>query len=178
MPTVTASALPESSLLAEYGAGTSGATGNYVDCYQTEVPRAVNLHEFVFAFYTTPLFKMERTVLGLLAGKSSTDNEAEHLAIGNSEVFAAWSVEKRSDDQLLMCDFRGRTRSWFMVAPREADGGVGTVLRFGSAVVARRNRRTGVTEQGWVFDALLGFHKLYSKMLLRSAKSRLVRLHS
>lgn len=44
----------------------------------------------------------------------------------------------------------------------------GTTLYFGSAVVPRK--RGGM---GWPFTALLGFHKLYSRVLLGSAVRRL-----
>jgi hypothetical protein len=74
------------------------------------------------------------------------------------DTFAAWSVEAHTGNQLLMCDFQGRTRSWFMVS--------GTRLLFGSAVVP-----VTVTESR--FRWLLGLHRLYSRALLRAARSRL-----
>ena len=51
----------------------------------------------------------------------------------------------------------------------------GTRLYFGSAVVPRRSARAGKPSLGPLFSALLGFHKLYSRILLRAARSRLVR---
>ena len=86
---------------------------------------------------------------------------------------AAWTVEARGTDQLLLCDFQGRTRSWLMVTPGEH--GHSTRLYFGSAVVARVDRRTGRSRMGWGFHALLGFHRLYSRALLRAAQRRLQR---
>lgn len=151
----------------------------YTDSFAARISRRVDIAEFVYAFYTTNLFKLERIVLNHLAARPSTDAQAELLAAGEIETFAAWNVEARTDNQLLMCDFRGRTRSWFMVEPIEADSGdlsgAGTLLRFGSAVVPVRNRKTGETELGRSFELLLGFHRLYSKMLLRSAVRRLKR---
>lgn len=76
-----------------------------------------------------------------------------------------------------MCDFQGRTRSWLMVAPAEGGSAGSTRLYFGSAVVPARAPRAGTEtpDLGWTFRLLLGFHKLYSRALLFSAKSRLMR---
>ena len=43
--------------------------------------------------------------------RPSPDTQARDLAIGERDAFAAWSVEDRSENQLLMCDFYGCTRS-------------------------------------------------------------------
>jgi hypothetical protein len=53
--------------------------------------------------------------------------------------------------------------------------GQATKLFFGSAVVPIVDRRSGQRKMGFAFQALLGFHKLYSRMLLRAAVSRLAR---
>jgi hypothetical protein len=149
------------------------ASGAYADCYVTEVARAVSLAEFVEAFYTTGVFKLERLVLRLFASRPSTDAQARQLARGELSSFAAWSVEARAANQLLLCDFTGRTRSWFMVAMPENPDRVGTRLYFGSAVIPVKSPKTGRTSLGPVFGALLGFHKLYSRVLLRAAWLRL-----
>src|SRR5262249_21100027 len=101
----------------------------------------------------------------------STDREAEELAAGSRNSFAAWRVEARDAGQLLVS--AGRTRSWLMAAPVGPGSGVATRLFFGSAVVAPPRRRGGNAPPGFVFHALLGFHKLYSRALLRAAVSRL-----
>jgi hypothetical protein len=62
-----------------------------------------------------------------------------------------------------------------MVAASENPDFVGTSLYFGSAVVPVRSPKTGRTRLGPVFSALLGFHKLYSRVLLRAARRRLYR---
>ena len=61
-------------------------------------------------------------------------------------------------------------RSWLMVDP--VGHGV-TRLYFGSAVVPVTNARTGSAGLGTAFVALLGFHKLYTRILLRAASMRL-----
>ena len=169
--------MPESALLNRYGNSSACEDVQpFTDCYSVSIDREVALAEFVFAFYTTPVFKLERVILKHLAAKSSTDDEARQVSDGSIDAFAAWTVEARTEDQLMMRDYRGRTRSWFMVSPTVATGERQTLLYFGSAVVPALNRKTGKLEIGSGFRLLLGFHKLYSKILLYSAKLRLAKL--
>jgi hypothetical protein len=146
------------------------ANGSYVDCYCTEIPKQVSFPEFILAFYTTPLFKMERFILKYMASRPSSDIQAKELADGGAREFAAWYVEGRAEDQILMCDFSERTRSWLMVA---AGSNGGTRLYFGSAVVPIRDLKTGKLSMGFIFQALLGFHRIYSVLLLYSARARM-----
>ena len=147
--------------------------GSYVDCYRAEVAERVAFSEFIFAFYTTPLFKLERFILKLLVAKPSTDIQARQLAEGSSNKFAAWHVEARSENEMLLCDFRGRPRSWLMTAHINAGDGTRTHLYFGSAVVPIRSSKTGEPSPGFAFQALLGFHQIYSVLLLYSAMLRM-----
>lgn len=153
-------------MLAKYS-----ANGNYTDCYSTEIPKQIALPEFVFAFYTTSLFKLERLILKWTVAKPSTNNQARQLADGSTGKFAAWQVEKRSKREILLCDFLGRTRSWLMVIPLEADSDSGTQLYFGSAVVPKRKK----SSLEFRIRALSGFHQIYSVLLLYSARSSLMR---
>jgi hypothetical protein len=142
-------------------------TGAYIDCFTTEIPGRATLEQFVEAFYTSRVFKLERLILEWTVDKPSTDGEAKELAAGARDRFAAWTVEDRSVDQLLMCDYLGQTRSWLMVAACEQDGSPATRLHFGSVVTSVRR---------FPFNVLLGFHRLYSRILLNSAKARLAKL--
>jgi hypothetical protein len=162
---VRACPLPAEALLARY------ADRGYVDCYTAELPRAVSHAEYVEAFYTGGVFKLERWLLKLFLAKPSTDEEARLLAAGKLGEFSAWRVEGRTANQLLMCDIRGSTRSWLMTMG-EGDG-YATRLYFGSAVVAAKHSTTGKPSMGFVFKALLGFHKVYSRVLLNAACARL-----
>jgi hypothetical protein len=162
--------LPANTLLEKYS-----IKGTYVDCYSTEVPGQVSLPEFIFAFYTTPLFRLERLILRLAVSKPSADIQARQLADSSSNKFAAWYVENRSENELLMCDFRGRTRSWLMVVPLNMASDPRTRLYFGSVVVPLRNSKTGKLSLGFTYKALLGFHRIYSILLLYSAKSSIER---
>ena len=148
-------------------------TGAYTDCYQTEVNRIVTHAEYVGAFYTTLLFKLERIILNWMVSKPSSDVQAIQLANGNIGQFAAWYVEDRCEDQLLLSDFRDRTRSWLMVVPVENIDNRKTRLYFGSAIVPTLNRKKEKASMSLGFFMLLGFHKIYSVLLLYSARSRL-----
>jgi hypothetical protein len=163
-------ALPEHALLGRYAHG-----GAYTDCYATEIPGSISHAEYVEAFYTTAVFKLERLLLAWFVSKPSSDAQARQLAVGECNAFSAWSVEARSLDQLLMRDFKNRTRSWLMVAPVQGGAAATTRLYFGSAVVPIVDKVSGRAELGSSYRALLGFHKLYSKVLLRAARLRLAR---
>lgn len=154
--------LPSDALLQRYR-----ERGAYTDCYTTELAEASGFADYVTAFYTTPLFRIERLILALAIARPSSDNEARQLAAGTVDRFAAWDVEARADNQLLLCDLHGRTRSWLMTSRHEVTGS--TRLYFGSAVVPR----TRGVPLGRMFRALLGFHRAYSVALLLSARRRL-----
>jgi hypothetical protein len=162
--------LPERALLARYR-----GTGAYTDCYSLTLTREISQAEYVEAFYTTGVFRLERFILRWLVAKPSTDAQAKLLAEGKSDGFAAWSVEDRAADQLLMCDYQQRTRSWLMSERVMDNGRKVTRLYFGSAVVPSHSR-SGSRSLGFPFDAMLGFHKAYSRVLLRAAGRRLMRL--
>lgn len=169
---VRAQTLPDTALLARYRP-TAQNPAFYVDCFETGVGYAVSLGDFVTAFYTTPLFRAERVILRFLAKRPSSDGDVEALAAGRARDFAAWSVEDRATDQLLMCDMRGRTRSWFMV---RSEGAERTALYFGSAVVPRPHPSGTDPQTGVGLRMLLVFHKLYSRALLSAAARRLSRV--
>lgn len=171
MREVESVALPPHALLAVYRARQA-----YTDCFVTELPRAAGLAEYVEAFYTTPLFKLERALLGLFARRPATDAQARQLGQGVVSRFSAWSVEARDADQILLCDFSGSTRSWLMCEPAGDAARPATRLYFGSAVVPRRgSAEAGKPAFGFAFHALQRFHLAYSRALLRAAQARLSR---
>jgi len=145
----------------------------YTDCYVTDISGSVSHAQYVVAFYTTPVFKLERLILKMTVSRPSTDAQAKQLAAGSIDIFAAWHVEARSENQLLMSDFHHRTRSWLMVVPMASASSTRTRLYFGSAVVLVGNSRTGMAAPGFGFRALLGFHRLYSEVLLYATRLRL-----
>ena len=166
MFSVNSGELPEGALLSRYR-----ESGDYTDCYFVDIDREVSHAEYIRAFYTTLPFKTERRILKWAVSKPSTDEEASLLAEGKADRFAAWYVEAKEGQQLLLSDFRERTRSWLMT---EASNG-STRLYFGSAVVKERDPETQERRMGKSFGLLLGFHRLYSRVLLSSARRRLLR---
>lgn len=166
MPTIQPCELPPTALLRRHRHG-----GAFADCYVIDIRLAVTHAEFVEAFYTTGLFKLERLLLRWLAARPSTDAQARQLAAGEADTFAAWRVEGREPGQLLLADLTGRTRSWLMVEGAPA----GTRLYFGSAVISKPGKNGGPPRMGALFEALLGFHRLYSRALLQAAHRRLLR---
>jgi hypothetical protein len=160
--------VPASTMLEKYS-----MHGSYTDCYSTQISGQVSFSEFILAFYTTPLFRLERLILKLAVSKLSTDIQARQLADRTRKEFAAWHVEDRSENEILMCDFGGRTRSWLMTIPVSTFNSPHTQLYFGSVVVPKLNPETG--QPSLVFQALLRFHRIYSILLLYSAKSNIKR---
>lgn len=152
---------PENTFLEKYL-----SNRNYVDCYTTTLDKQISFSEFIFAFYTTWLFKVEQFILTRIAKKPSSDVEARKLANAKIDKFAAWTVEARSENEILLCDFVGRTRSWLRVEK----AGAATKLYFGSAVVPAKG--SGSLDFG--FRVLLGFHQIYSVLLLYFAKRKLL----
>ena len=98
---------PPGSLLARL----AQARDAYADAYTLKLPRRVSLAEFVEAFYTTRLFKLERWLIAR-TGRPSADADVRALAQGEDRRMAAWTVEAREGDELLMHEDSGVTRSW------------------------------------------------------------------
>ena len=161
--------IPTVALLGKYA-----NSGTYTDCFAVDIARSVSHAEFVEAFYTGRLFKLERLLLRMFLSKPSTDLQARQLAAGELNEFAAWTVEARTEDQLLLRAIDGRTRSWLMVSTTDVPSG--TRLYFGSALLPGRktgNASTGKPTMGFTFKALLSFHNFYSRALLSAAARRL-----
>ena len=161
MPDVAPCAVPPGALLQRY----VGQAGHYTDCFETRLRDDVTLDAFISAFYTTWLFGLERAVLTVALRRRIHDRDVAALASGGADRFAAWTVEARTPDQILLCDLRGGTRSYLAVEPH-ADGG--TRLLFGSAVVPSKSGKLG-----FGVKLLIPVHRFYSTALLRAACRKL-----
>ena len=170
MPKVKLCSIPSGALLKRYQ-----KSGFHTDCYVIDVPACVSQEQFVLAFYSTKLFKLERYILKWVVSRPSTEGQLARFASGEASEFAAWSVEDKSENQLLLSDFQGRTRSWLMTNNIETKVSDYTKLYFGSAVVPVSNKKTGEQRLGFAYRALLGFHKFYSVALLSAAAAKLVK---
>ncbi|MFT5798843.1 MAG: hypothetical protein ACI84R_002912 [Candidatus Azotimanducaceae bacterium] len=146
-------------------------TGYYTDCFSIRLDQTVTLPEFINAFYTTPLFRLERLLLSLTVKGRMKDADVTALSRGEADRLAIWQVEVRNECEILLS--AGRTKSWLMVAP-DAGGTDETQLFFGSVVVPEPPKREGDAPRlGPVFDSLLSAHQIYSRLLLSSAAQRL-----
>lgn len=170
---ISRATVPTDSLLRTYRGGPHPERWDtYVDCFCVDVSARVSLADFVLAFYTSPVFRIERWILRLTIGAPSIDADAKAVAIGTAKTFAARHVGERTNDQLLMCDRYEAARWWFRVAPLD-DGG--TLLQFGSGVAVRAKANDeGLTISGG-FRFLVWFHVLYSRLLLWQASRRVTR---
>ncbi len=156
-----ACSIPDGALLQVY----AETPANYTDCFCCDVPGQVTLQDFIEAFYTTWLFRMERAVLTVPLRRRVTDQEVRALALG-ADRFAVWTREDWSEHEILLCDLSGATRSYLAVNPKPE----GTQLIFGSAVVAREGKGLGA-----FVKALIPLHRFYSRALLSLAARRLRR---
>lgn len=174
MTRVVQEPVPADSLLRTFREGPDPpAWDAHADCFVTVVAGDTPLAEFVYGFYTSPVFRLERRILAPL-GWPSTDADARAVADGKADRFAAWRALARTPDQLLLGDMLGNTRSWFAVMPLPADP-ARTALRFGSGIATRTDPRTGERRRSLGFRLLGGFHVVYSRVLLGSAARSLGR---
>lgn len=153
--------LPQKALLNRYQ-----DSGNYTDCFTCLVNQPVTQAELIQAFYCTWLFKLERKILAIAVKRPSNDSEAAALAQQSRDRFSAWQVEQQNNEQLLMCDFEGRTRHWLMAEQHSQ----GSTLYFGSAVIKGGPNHSIPTRL--IFGALGGFHIVYSRLLLSAAANK------
>ena len=155
--------LPIGSLIAEQ----AELLGYYTDCFSIELTQSVTFPAFINAFYTTPLFRLERLILALTPKGRMKDVDVVALANGECDRMSVWTVETRRADEILLS--AGRTKSWLMVVPHQG----GTRLFFGSVVVPEPPKRAGGAPRlGPVFDSLLRAHRVYSRLLLGAAAQR------
>ncbi|MEE2945352.1 MAG: hypothetical protein VX444_09285 [Pseudomonadota bacterium] len=151
---------PETSFLKAY----NSLPGHYTDCFETVVDGQVSLSELVEAFFTSPVLRLERKLLGLV-GMPSTTAAVTALANGAGTNVSGWETEQRDETQLLLAIFQNGIRTWLMVEPDDT----GTKLFFGSAVVPK-NADSENPKLDWWVKAFMGFHLLYSRIVLAAAK--------
>ncbi len=149
----------------------------FVDCYYMDIGKEISLDKYIQAFYTTPLFKLERSLLSLATFKHGKDDDALQLSLGNIDHYSVWMVEGREPNQIMLRDFTGITRSWLMVeevSGSNSDSEMSTRLYFGSVVVPKGVTESGQGSFGVLFHLFGKFHQLYSKALINAAYRRLL----
>jgi len=156
--------VPDHCLMATY----RDTPGCVADNFQATLSRPVTLDAYIAAFFDTPLFRLERLILRLFAGRATTRADVEALAAGRADNFAMWHVVERSATEIMLAVDRSRIRTWLAIVPPEKPGEP-TILRFGSAILPKSVSASGNGDVGFLFRALTGFHNLYSRLLLRAA---------
>lgn len=168
MFSVTQCPLPQDTMLHRYEHG----PGHHTDCFETEVAQGVSLADYIEAFFNSPILRLERKLLGLAVAKSNY-NDVLALAQGQSDRIAGWQTEDRDDHEILLTVMGGGIRTWLKVIPQEDN----SRLLFGSAVVPPDDG-SGAPKMAWWVNALMGFHKLYSHIVLGAAKWQLKRMQA
>jgi len=163
---IAPSHLPDDSFLHDYQ-----KNNNFTDCYKVLIHRNVSGLEFVEAFYTSWLFRLERLIIAIFVLRPSTDKQLLKFLRFQRPTFSAWTIERSSAEQWLMCDYQGKTRSWFMVKPFQNESI--TELYFGTAILANAKDKFGNSRLTLFFRLLLLFHRHYAIWLLNAAKRRL-----
>lgn len=162
--------LPAGALLSRYADPTRAA---HTDAFVAEAPGSISLEALILAFYSGRILTLELLAIHLLFGKPGSKACAERLSSGQADTFSAWRVEDRDSNQLLMREsIGGATRSWLMVDPQLTGSAPATRLYFGSAVLPARGPQNP-PRMGPLFQPLLPFHKVYSRLLLDGAVARL-----
>ena len=169
MPKVIASELPTHALSAPYQ-----EQGAFVDCYYIDIAKDISLDEYIQAFYTTSIFKLERSLLSLAMLKRTKDDEAVELSRGRSDNYSIWTVEGRESNQIMLRDFTGNTRSWLMVE-KSSGSEISTRLYFGSVVMPKGKVENVQASFGVLFHLFGKFHQVYSRALLNAAYRKLLR---
>jgi len=149
--------LPPDAALNTYAA----REATHTDCFFIDVPGFLTLQTYIELFFDTWLFRLERHILTLAGFGPAGLPQIQALANGQSEIFAAWMVETRKPNQILMKVGNGHIRTWLQCDLMET----GSRLYFGSAVLPnpktlRPNRLTA---------ALTPLHLIYAKALLGAA---------
>ncbi len=161
MGRITQTPVPDGSLLQALATD----TGAYADCFEAkvtcDVPADDAFERFVFLFFDSPVFRLERAVLRLSGKAPKERNNPLALAQGDTDVFAVWRVHQRTETEILMAVPETPVRTWLSL---EKDGGTAE-LRFGSAILSEE----GKDVPHWIFPVTLRAHLVYSRLLLRAA---------
>lgn len=168
MSRITAPPLPDDSLLARHRGPEC-----YRDAFRVEVPGDVSLAELITVFFGSGAFLPERTALRLI-GRGAGRAEIAELADGRAKRFAAWELEAREENELLMHDFLDKTCCWLAVSPGgEAPDLAGGLPRPGAGRTYLWFG-TGVRDfEGPIISRLREAHRWYARWLLAGAARRL-----
>ncbi|ORY00779.1 hypothetical protein K493DRAFT_390705 [Basidiobolus meristosporus CBS 931.73] len=170
----------------------------YLDSFSIQVPQSQLstphstadqdrlLSNYARAFYTSPVFKFERFLLGLFKGSSQTPPETDKdilskkFQVGDVVAVETYQVSKRDSNQI---EFKFSLQkdvidgsSWLAVQEPETEGGAYTFW-FGTAIYPA-NKELADFESRFKSDNLEArFHKLYSRVLIDMAVKKLASMY-
>ena len=75
---------------------------HYADHFCVSVSTEVAIEQWTAAFFASRAFRLERFLLNRFFPDKATDDAARALGVGHSDVFSAWTMERRSPGQLLL----------------------------------------------------------------------------
>lgn len=158
---VTSCDLPSESLLH----AATQSPGSYRDCFLADVP-AEDTHadafaRFVYLFFDSWLFRLELKILRIAGKAKALNSDPIALANGQSDHFAAWIVDGRTEHELLLRIPETPILTWLSLS----QSGAVAQLCFGSGILAQ----DGKAHPHWGFRATLRPHRMYSASLLRAA---------
>ena len=156
---------PEGAFISQY----STTHGGYSDCYYVDIQKDVALSDYILAFFSTPIFRMERLILNLVPSGRSNEQCVLDIASGTGDKMAGWKTEKRDENQLLLAVGDGPIRTWLMVQGKQSSETTPTKttrLYFGSAVLPTSMTKDGRPKLAIVFKLFSGLHIFYSRLLL------------
>ena len=155
------SEIPMTALVKAY----QGQPKTRIDCYRIFIDKPIKLESFIGRFYRGRLFRIERFLIHKIVRHPSSEAQLNDLLSGMSKTFSAWTQSARNENQLIMCDYQGRTCSWFMVEPQDE----GTNLYFGTVLKPTKHFKGLEWLSKPIFTLFLPAHGLYSRLLLGAA---------
>eukprot|EP00045_Choanoeca_perplexa_P002911 m.27622 g.27622 ORF g.27622 m.27622 type:complete len:189 (-) comp11764_c0_seq1:101-667(-) len=139
--------------------------GYNCDTFVLPLPNAppADLNKYIRAFFSSPVFQLERYVLQYAAGISIEDQDIRKCGFEVGDKLGVWGVTERCDNEALALWSQGSTDGcswWRLEHTREGD----PVLMFGSGI--RTNNASKAYRLAMV--PLTQGHYLYSRILLWS----------
>ncbi|CAK4626565.1 hypothetical protein LEN26_007172 [Aphanomyces euteiches] len=131
----------------------------HVDVYETQLVHPVkDITDVAKAFFQSPIFQLERGILGVAGFGQIADRAIDELAFDRDDRVVVFRVVERTSDQVLfswsdfMHDVNGHT--WLALADD------GRTLRFGSTMQPQSRAQ----------NLVIPVHLLYAQVVLASAK--------
>lgn len=154
----------------------------------SELPGGVSLQDFHYSFLSSPLFQLELWMLTYISTVDPAITTSQHLrfvASGDKSSFGpwtAWGVEGKRKEritsssdpasacQIMRCYISGKPfcDTWWAV--EKSPDCQSPELVFGTAMI-----RTSGQKPSFMWKLTDPFHRLYSRLLLASAKYNLIR---